>query len=57
MTDTELIYNALLRAERRLEEKGRNAPNPDKAALARFSLEIVAIIREEVGNGIEGQSR
>ena len=53
MTDADLIYNALLRAERRLEERYA----PDASAIARLAaLQAVIIIREEIGNGIAARA-
>lgn len=53
MTDAELIYNAILRAERRLEEAAK-APGlfPAERHAASRQLRSVEILREEIGQGI-----
>lgn len=52
MSDADMIYNALLRAERRLED-GANAgrPAPYAALLAPQTL------REEIGNALSKEGR
>lgn len=52
MTDAEVIYDALLRAERRLEVTARDANFPQAAELARSALIAVQTIREEVGSAL-----
>jgi hypothetical protein len=54
MTDADLIYNALLRAEARLEKA---LPRPDGQAVHRAVLEAVQTIREEIGNGLAAERR
>ena len=51
MTDADLIYNALLRAERRLERKAA-ADTTLTGAYARLAFTIVEGIRQEVGAGL-----
>jgi hypothetical protein len=52
MTDADLIYNALLRAERRLEEALKE-PGPDGAWEIRSGAFLAfRVLREEIGNGI-----
>lgn len=57
MTDADLIYNALLRAERRLEETASDARYPHAADLARPALIALQTIREEIGNALAGEGR
>jgi len=56
MTDAELIYNALLRTERRLEEgyglAEQQDGHPAALLIAKMLLSSVTIIREEIGRGI-----
>lgn len=49
MTDTDLIYNALLRAERRLEATATDGNYPQAAELARPALIALQTLREEIG--------
>lgn len=52
-TDADLIYNACLRAERRLEERVKlQADNPTRQFALQMILETVQTIREEIGTGI-----
>lgn len=53
MTDAELIYNALLRAERRAEVAADAASGSDAPGAVEFkaTLRAVRLIREEIGNG------
>lgn len=51
MKDAELIYSALLRAERRAEDAAKEAPEPEKQKLVSVWL-AVSTIREEIGNGL-----
>lgn len=57
MTDADLIYNACLRAERRLEAIATDGNHPVAADLARPALIALQTLREEIGNGLarEGQ--
>lgn len=58
MTDADLIYNALLRAERRVETAtAREASEPAKQALMLFGLSIIQTIREEIGCGLAKEGR
>lgn len=52
MTDAEVIYNALLRAERRLESVATDGNYPQAAELARPALIAVHAIREEIGSAL-----
>lgn len=53
MTDAELIYNAGLRAERRIEEKANAEPagSPQRSFYL-SALLAVTTLREEIGKGI-----
>ena len=51
MTDADLIYNALLRAERRAEAAMREARAPEGHHAAAIAIAI-RVIREEIGNGL-----
>ena len=58
MTDADLIYNALLRAEKRMEAdiKACDPGEPDyRPALA--VLRGISLIRDEIGNGLSGERR
>jgi aspartate oxidase len=51
VSDADLIYNALLRAERKLAEWPQHDPTmPDD--FARLGFLIIETIRGEVGNGL-----
>lgn len=52
MKDAELIYSALLRAERRMEHGIVHETNAGTAAFRKLQLGVVQAIREEIGNGI-----
>lgn len=54
MRDAELIYNAILRAERKMETHPEVDPtcSPETANLARFILQV---IRTEIGNGMDSE--
>ena len=54
MTDADLIYNALLRAERRAEMAADAAAgsNDPRSVVFKAGLLAVRMIREEVGNGL-----
>lgn len=58
MTDVDLIYNALLRAERYLEEWPERDPTMQPRE-ARLGFLIIETIRREIGNGLakEGPQR
>lgn len=56
MTDADLIYNALLRAERRFEEWPECDPTMSPRE-ARLGLLVIQSIREELGNGLTKESR
>jgi hypothetical protein len=53
-TDAELVYSALLRAERRLSERAQSIFNSGsyEALKVAAALEAVNLLREEIGNGI-----
>ncbi len=57
MTDADLIYNALLRAERRLEAAATDGAHPQAADLARPALIALQTLREEIGSGLSGEGR
>lgn len=57
MTDADLIYNALLRAEQRLERSASDGAFPQAAELARAALVAAQAIREEIGNGLAREGR
>lgn len=53
MRDADLIYNALLRAERRLEAAFEDLPiGSPQSSWASAALAAVLTIREEIGNGL-----
>ena len=57
MTDADLIYNALLRAERRLEAEAAEIPEGrDARYRANAILRAIFAIREEVGNGLAART-
>ena len=57
MTDADLIYNALLRAERRMEEDVK-VPGPDGAwAIKSGAFLALRLLREEIGNGLSREGR
>jgi hypothetical protein len=57
MTDADLIYNALLRAERRLEDE-LIVPGPDsKYEITAGALVAIGHFREELGNGLARERR
>jgi hypothetical protein len=56
MTDADLIYNALLRAERRMEALAAR-DTAMGGALADLGNAIIKTIREEVGNGLAKERR
>ena len=53
MSDADLIYNACLRAERRIEERINNlAAKPGAAFLLQAHLTTIQTLREEIGTGL-----
>lgn len=52
MTDAEVIYNALLRAERRLEAVATDGKYPQAAEMAHPAFLAVQAIREEIGSAL-----
>jgi hypothetical protein len=53
MTDAQLLYDACLRAERRIEvATARETSQPTKQALMLFGLSIIQTLREEIGRGL-----
>lgn len=52
MTDADLIYNALLRAERRYEAAAARTREDATRAYRMFAKDIIQIIRQEIGAGI-----
>ncbi len=54
MTDAELVYNACLRAERRVEFDMLPGATEDAREL-RASLLAIQTIRDEIGNGLAGR--
>jgi hypothetical protein len=56
VTDADLIYNALLRAERRLEEWPDRDPTM-RPEQARFGMLVIQSIREEIGSGLAKEGR
>jgi len=57
MSDADLVYNALLRAERRLEAIATDGNFPLAADLARPALIALQTLREELGNGLSKEGR
>lgn len=57
MTDADLIYNALLRAERRLEAIAGDGKYPVAGDLARPALIALETLREEIGRGLAEERR
>lgn len=56
MSDADLIYNACLQAEKRLEAMEKAAA-PGTSALVRLSLLAIQTLREEIGNGLSREDR
>lgn len=56
MTDADLIYNACLRAERKIEEAIVGHP-PEMTIVARSAMATIRMLREEIGNGLAAESR
>lgn len=52
MGDASLIYYALLRAERRFEQRSKELGTTIGAALAVHAVVVIQAIREELGNGL-----
>jgi len=58
MTDADLIYNALLRAEKRLEDKADSYPKGgDMRTGVLIGLACLITLREEIGNGLSKEGR
>lgn len=58
MTDADLIYNALLRAELRLQKLyEERTPGTTARAIALTSFAALSILREEIGNGLAQEGR
>lgn len=59
MTDADLIYNACLRAERRLEEQipAGYAAVTHELTMLMAALLAVHTLREEIGNGLTKEGR
>ena len=57
MNDADLIYNALLRAERRLEATAMDGAFPQAAEIARSALIATQTIREEIGHALAEDRR
>jgi len=58
MSDADLIYNACLRAERRIEERISLLQQGDMQGTGlRLSLFAIQTLREEVGTGMTRESR
>lgn len=58
MTDADLIYNALLRAERKLEARAADeVTSPEVAKLNLAAFAALRTLREEIGNGLTGEGR
>lgn len=55
MTDADLIYNAILRAERRLEATAADNKYPRAAEQALPAFIAMQTLREEIGNGLLGE--
>lgn len=54
MTDADLIYNALLRAEKKLEEAHKELVEMNSPRIIHTAAAFIAIqlVREEIGNGL-----
>lgn len=57
MTEADIIYNALLRAERRMEAIATDGNRPLAADIARPALAALQMLREEIGNGLSKDGR
>jgi hypothetical protein len=57
MTDADLIYNALLRAEQRLEDVSRDGSHPVAADVAISAFIALQTLREEIGNALLREGR
>lgn len=57
MTDADLIYNALLRAEKKVEAFLQPDDPPEAQAQAHLAMGIIQTIREEIGNGLAERAR
>jgi len=58
MTDADLIYNACLRAERRIEAEADDLPggSPERSRLI-AAFHAVRTLREEIGRGLAAERR
>lgn len=52
MTDADLVYAALLRAERQLEAVSADSNHPQAAELARPALIALHTLRSEIGRAL-----
>lgn len=57
MTDADLVYNAFLRAERRLEATANDGAYPRAAEVALTALATVQTLREEIGRALSEEGR
>lgn len=58
MSDADLIYNACLRAERRIEERViAQKGNPNTEYVLHLVQSVFQTLREEIGNGLSRESR
>lgn len=58
MSDADLIYNACLRTERKLEELADEQPKGSPTyAMAQMVFLVVKMLREEIGTGLSGEGR
>ncbi len=58
MSDADLIYNACLRAERRIEERIRElGGSPTVALNLHVCLTAIQTLREEIGSGLAVRER
>lgn len=57
MSDADLIYNACLRVEKRLESAMEEAISTARYQEALAAYSVVQILREEIGNGLSRETR
>lgn len=57
MTDADLVYNALLRAAKRLESEMGKPENAQSHEAMLGAFVAVETIREEIGNGLAAEGR
>lgn len=58
MSDADLIYNACLRAERRIEERiEKLQASPETAFSLQLCLTTIQTLRGEIGNGLSREDR